>query len=169
MVTTTTANSANGTPQAQDDYVTTSEDIGIVINVLANDLGGAAKSLYSVSQTNPLNVVTTATSTLGALVYITSDGQVYYDPTQSSAVQALSVGQRTVDTFVYEERLGNGTVSQATVHVTVTGANDAPVVSGKVVASATEDGANVTLNALANASDVDAGTLLSVVNMPSAL
>src|SRR5919202_818066 len=52
---------------------------------------------------------------------------------------------------------------------TLTGTNDAPVVSGAVTGSATEDGASSTLNALANASDVDDNTTLSVVNVPGSL
>src|SRR5205807_183851 len=50
---------------------------------------------------------------------------------------------------------------------TVTGTNDAPVVSGTVTGTATEDGASSSLNGLANASDVDDGTTLSVVNVPA--
>src|SRR5919202_1340706 len=52
---------------------------------------------------------------------------------------------------------------------TLTGTNDAPVVIGAVTGTATEDGAKSTLNALANASDVDDNTTLSVVNVPATL
>src|SRR5690349_15142275 len=128
--------SAKNTPQAVDDYASTTEDSGIVINVLGNDRGGNAKSLYSISQAAPTNVVTVAHSALGATIYITADGQVYYDPTGASALQALAQGEIATDTFVYEERLGNGAISVATVHVTVTGTNDAPtIVAASTVAS----------------------------------
>ena len=53
--------------------------------------------------------------------------------------------------------------------ITVQAINDAPVVSGAVKGMAIEDGAVVTLNALANASDVDADTTLSVVGLPASL
>ena len=55
---------------------------------------------------------------------------------------------------------------------TVTGTNDAPVVTGAVTGSATEDGAISTLNALANASDVDntaSAIALSVTGVPASL
>src|SRR5205814_10393295 len=52
---------------------------------------------------------------------------------------------------------------------TVTGTNDAPVVSAAVTGTATEDAAVSTLNALANATDVDTGATLSVVNVPGTL
>ncbi|MCY1668979.1 VCBS domain-containing protein [Rhizobium sp. SL86] len=75
-------------------------------------------------------------------------------------VQALGAGQNLTESFVVLS--ADGTASQ-TVTVAITGTNDAPVVSGAVLGSATEDGAVVSVNALANASDVDAGTVLSVV------
>jgi hypothetical protein len=49
------------------------------------------------------------------------------------------------------------TLSWATATVQIVGVNDAPVVRSAVTGSALEDGSSVTLNALANASDVDAG------------
>src|SRR5439155_1423635 len=61
------------------------------------------------------------------------------------------------------------TTTAAQVQWTVTGVNDAPVVTGAVTGAATEDAAVVTLNALANASDVDDGTILSVTNIPATL
>ena len=51
----------------------------------------------------------------------------------------------------------------------ITPVNDAPSVTGAVQGTAAEDGALSTLSALANASDVEAGTTLSVVNVPTAL
>ncbi|MDZ7601376.1 MAG: VCBS domain-containing protein, partial [Hoeflea sp.] len=47
--------------------------------------------------------------------------------------------------------------------------NNAPVVSGAVTGAAVEDGASVSLSALANASDVDAATVLTVVDLPATL
>ena len=54
----------------------------------------------------------------------------------------------------------DGTTKANAVTVTIAGTNDAPVVSGQVVVSATEDDAVVTVDALANASDVDHGAVL---------
>ncbi|SIQ82798.1 hypothetical protein SAMN05880561_1051, partial [Rhizobium sp. RU33A] len=51
--------------------------------------------------------------------------------------------------------------------VSITGTNDTPEVSGAVTGAAIEDGASVSLLALANASDVDAGTSLAVVGLPA--
>lgn len=138
------ATSVSNTPQAKDDYVTTAEDVGTKINVLANDSGGAAKSLYSISQGDPLAVAKTATSSLGATIYITSDGQVYYDPASATRIQALAQGETAVDTFVYEERLGNGTISTATVYVTVKGTNDGPILAADTATHAMTEIAGAT-------------------------
>src|SRR5262245_62191577 len=115
--------SLSRTPQAKDDLAAASEDTAITIDVLANDLGGNAKSLYSLDQSNPLHVATTALSQLGATITIV-DGKVFYDPTGSAQLQALGAGQSVVDTFTYAIRLGNGTLSLATVSVTVNGADE---------------------------------------------
>ncbi|ABY28576.1 VCBS domain-containing protein [Methylorubrum extorquens] len=138
------ATSVSNTPQAKDDYVTTAEDVGTKINVLANDSGGTAKSLYSISQGDPLAVAKTATSSLGATIYITSDGQVYYDPASATRIQALAQGETAVDTFVYEERLGNGTISTATVYVTVKGTNDGPILAADTATHAMTEIAGAT-------------------------
>lgn len=55
----------------------------------------------------------------------------------------------------------------ASVSWTVTGTNDAPLVSGAVTGAATEDGSPVTLDALGNASDPDDGATLTVVDLPA--
>ena len=47
--------------------------------------------------------------------------------------------------------------------------NHAPTVSGPVTGTATEDGPSSTLDALADASDLDPGATLSVVNVPASL
>lgn len=129
-----TAVSISNTPQAKDDAASAGEDRVLTINVLANDLGGNAKSLYSLNQTNPLAVQTTALSHLGAVITMVN-GQVTYDSTGASALQALSQGETATDAFTYVIQLGNGALSVATVTVTVTGANDAPTLSADVTAS----------------------------------
>jgi len=162
-----TTNTLSNTPQAKDDVFTGGENNQVVLDVMSNDLGGAGKKLYSLNQADPAVAATSGVSQLGAQVSIVN-GKVVY-AADSAALNALGVGQTAVDTFTYVIQLGNGALSIATVKVTVTGTNDAPVVSGAVVGSAAEDGPGVTLNALANASDVDAGTSLTVVGVPASL
>ena len=137
--------SLSKTPQAKDDYADALDGVGISIDVLGNDLGGAAKSLYSLDQSNLFNVATMAYSQLGATIQII-DGQVFYDPSGVRAIEALADGETATDLFTYAIRLANGTISTATAYVTVAGSNDAPV--AQIIMNATnEDGPSVTLTA----------------------
>src|SRR4029079_15221054 len=89
------------------------------------------------------------------------------DPSDA-AYQHLAQGQSLDVTVNY--RVSDGTATtHASGRFTVSGSNDAPLVSGAVSGNASEDGAALTLNALASASDVDDSTSLSVVNVPGAL
>ena len=162
----------------------------VLLDVMANDLGGAAKTLYAldngisaggasptdlmVQDTCRAEALSTDTSLAGARIWITNDGKVGYDTATLSQpfldqLQALNAGQVLTDSFTYAIRLGNGTLSWATATVQFAGRNDAPTVSGAVLGNAVEDGRARTLDALANAHDVDSGAVLSVVNVPSTL
>ena len=180
--------SFNNTPQAVDDTYNKTEDfLGICyFDVMLNDLGGNAKVLWSVDDgtgsTDLLSQDTArAESTLGdksahgANIWISSDNKVGYDAGSldaafKAALQALNpTDPPLTDTFTYAIRMANGTLSWATVTIVYSGVNDAPVVSAAVTAAVFEDGASSTLDALANATDVDSGTVLTVVNLPPTL
>ncbi|AZD14390.1 VCBS domain-containing protein [Pseudomonas chlororaphis] len=184
MATTTTtsgdtATSFSNTPQAQDDIFTTgvigtssatiTEDLlGIVyLDVMSNDLGGNAKTLWSLDNATSLSTATKVyapadlliqdtsrvettssdTSFNGAKIWITSDGKVGYDAaTLSTAfkaqLQALAAGASLTDSFTYAIRLGNGTLSWATAQVQFAGANDSVTMSlGAQAGTVTEDAA----------------------------
>ncbi|URM27684.1 VCBS domain-containing protein [Pseudomonas frederiksbergensis] len=186
MTTTTTTSggtvtSLSNTPQAQDDIFTTgvigtssaaiTEDLlGVVyLDVMSNDLGGSAKTLWSLDDATSLSTATkvyapadllvqdtgrieatsTDTSSNGAKIWITSDGKVGYDAaTLSTAfkaqLQALAGGASLTDSFTYAIRLGNGTLSWATAQVQFAGANDSVTMSlGAQAGTVTED-ANAT-------------------------
>ena len=147
--------SFGNTPQAQDDLFTSTqtgltEDLLkiVYLAVMANDLGGNAKTLFSIDNgistggLSPTDLMTQdtvraeATSTdyslNGAHIWVTSDGKVGYDATTLSAafkaqLSALQAGQYLTDTFTYAIRLGNGTLSWATATVQFGGYNDAAV------------------------------------------
>ena len=121
-----TTTSFSNTPQATDDTFTQSEDLmGVVLlSVLANDLGGNAKVLWSLDDGTSVSTATkiyapadlltqdtarveacsTDYSASGAHIWITSDGKVGYDAATLSAafkasLQALAVGETATDTF----------------------------------------------------------------------
>ncbi|WIE51997.1 VCBS domain-containing protein [Pseudomonas sp. GM17] len=184
MATTTTTSggtttSFSNTPQAQDDIFTTgvigtssasiTEDLlGVVyLDIMSNDLGGNAKTLWSLDNATSLSTATKVyapadllvqdtgrveatssdTSFNGAKIWITSDGKVGYDAaTLSTAfkaqLQALAAGASLTDSFTYAIRLGNGTLSWATAQVQFAGANDSVTMSlGAQAGTATEDAA----------------------------
>ena len=162
------------TPQAAADSYSLAENGAAagslwVFDVMANDQGGNAKTLYSLddgSARNDLlvkdNVGVVESSRLGASISITADGKVAYNTTSLSAavkaqIQSLNVGESFSDSFTYAIRLGNGTLAWNTVTVTFTGENDAPVItSGPQAGTVGEDG---TLSAAGQvtSSDVDHG------------
>jgi VCBS repeat-containing protein len=154
--------SFNNTPQAKDDFFGLDEDVGLkFFDVLANDLGGNAKTLWSIDNTSDDGFLDLASkdlvgasefSELGARIYLTSDGRIAYD---TSIFNSLAAGKVVVDQFTYAIRLSNGTLSWATVNVTLTGTNDGPV----AVADTGTAGENEakSFNVLANDTDVDTG------------
>ena len=129
-----TTTSLNNTPQAKDDYFRAAEDGVYTFDVMAGDLGGSAKILWSIDNTSDdgsgdlvakdvAGVI--EYSELGAKIWI-EDGKVKYD---TSALDWLAASETIVDQFTYAIRLSNGTLSWATVNVTLTGSNDTPVIS----------------------------------------
>ncbi len=169
----------NNTPQAQDDLYTVAtlngmitEDGGTVtLSVMANDLGGKAKTLYSLDDGTENDGLAGSdllirdvvgfdnSSKSGALIEITADGKISYSMTAASTAkfQSLAEGEIGVDTFTYAIRLGNGTLSSATVTVEIRGTNDVPVITSMVQSgSVNEDGA-LTASGKVTSTDVDNG------------
>lgn len=79
------------------------------------------------------------------------------------AIEALTAAASVSFTL----SVSDGALSDSkTLNVALNGVNDTPAVSGAVAGTATEDGAAVSLDALANASERDAGQTLSVASVP---
>src|SRR3954454_25169338 len=138
----TTASFSN-TPQAKDDsYIFTEQQLfaspsvynlttrTISLNVLSNDLGGNAKTLYSIDDggtgaMNDLlqsNVTTSWEATAdgnwiriygGVIQYRIDDGS--HTIGSARDVDSMNQGETINDSFVYAIRMANGTLSEATV------------------------------------------------------
>ncbi len=144
--------SAYNTPQAVDDSFQLIEHIletfgySNALDVMANDLAGKAKTLYAIDAGDSLSdlfqadaQVTFELSTLGATISI-QNGKIVYDATAiASQINALGEGEVLTDTLVYAIRMANGTLSFGEVKVTISGTNDAAVVSGDIAGSVSED------------------------------
>ena len=165
-----TTTSFNNTPQAKDDLYSATEDGIFTIDVMANDLGGNAKVLWSIDDTamtddnanGTYDLVTkdaamvSEFSDLGARIWI-ENGVVKYD---SNPIDYLALGQQVVDKFTYAIRLGNKvTLSWATVYVTLTGTNDGPdiklVGSDSASAGIAETNAGLSANGTLTVFDAD--------------
>ncbi|TPI52670.1 hypothetical protein FJ420_32355 [Mesorhizobium sp. B3-1-3] len=162
--------SFSNTPRAKDDAFYFSEDSTgvLILNVLANDLGGAAKLLYSIDNSISASTTTktpapsdllirdttysatngnaglagtTDTSFLGARIWIASDGTIHYNTADiNTLLQSLAQGQVLTDKLTYAIQLGNGTLSWATTTIQFTGTNNQPVIgAATLVGGVTED------------------------------
>ena len=191
----TTASFSN-TPQAKDDsYIFTEQQLfaapsiynlstrTISLNVMSNDLGGNAKSLYSIddggtgAMTDLLqsNVTTSWEQTAdgnwirinaGLIEYRIDDGS--HTAGSARDVDTLNQGETINDSFVYAIRMANGTLSEARVTISITGTNDGPVAHADT--ATTGENQCVLVDVLANDTDVDIGhvfTLTSVDALPA--
>jgi VCBS repeat-containing protein len=129
---------------ASDDTATTDEDTVIAIAVLSNDSIGPATSISGVDTANALGTVA-----------INPDGTLSYDPT--TAFQSLAVGESTTDSFSYTIADSAGNTDTATVTVTITGVNDAPIAADD--STFTDADTAISIAVLANDSDPDGDAL----------
>ena len=135
----------NRFPIGVDDTATTDEDTAIPnVSVLGNDfdLDGDLLSVSNIDDS----------STAGR-VDLTA-GIISYDP--EDRFQSLAVGETASDSFGYEISDGNGGTDTATVEVTISGVNDAPVAIDQEVST---NGSPVTISLIGD--DVDSGDTLS--------
>lgn len=130
----------------------------LTLDVMSNDLAGKGKSLFSIddgygNQINDLattdlltnstfsNWQTTANGNWiriynGKIEYRLSDGQG-----GTRDINSLSAGEVLADSFTYAIKMGNsGTLSWATVHITLTGSNDGATITGTATGSVIEAG-----------------------------
>ncbi|HET6157979.1 MAG TPA: VCBS domain-containing protein [Dongiaceae bacterium] len=174
--------SFGNTPQANTDeyYYTEDSSSFIWLDVMSNDLGGKAKTLYSIdTDVNDLlqkDVVGVAElSALGAKISIgTDDGKVKVKYEPNGAFDYLAAGETATDTFQYAIRLANGALSWDTVTITITGTNDGPVLSDTSDPAAVAEALNasaqdlIAINGTFSVTDLDVGDTLtpSVVGGP---
>jgi large repetitive protein len=128
----------NDLPIAQDDSVTTDEDLLVVIPILANDSDPDGDFLLIESFTEPLN------------------GSVLNSRTSLSYIP--NPGFQGIDTFTYTVSDGNGGSAQAIVTVSVSEVNESPIAQDD--SAITDEGIAVTILSLLNDSDPDGDPLV---------
>jgi Ca2+-binding RTX toxin-like protein len=90
---------------------------------------------------------------------LNSDGSYNFDP-QDAAYDQMAQGEVLTNTYLWEVSDGKGGVDSATLELSITGVNDAPVAVADSD-NATEDGATATGTIASNDSDVDNGATLT--------
>ncbi|MFO0996630.1 MAG: Ig-like domain-containing protein [Alphaproteobacteria bacterium] len=151
---TVTIAGVNDAPVTVADTASIGEDAIAPVkgNVLANDTDVDAGTALHVAVPGTF-AGAYGTLTLGA------DGSYSY--ALNAKAQTLNEGQKVVDTFNFNVTDGTAN-TPSSLSVTVTGANDGPVVTADKAAIGEDASAPVTGNVLANDSDVDAGAVLHV-------
>lgn len=154
------------TPQAADDLWFYTEDelllLGgsaqLILDVMANDTGGKAKTLFSIDDGagNPINPadllnvdglvngVSAWETTSGGNSFRINNGKIELnlDPSLAAlggSINSLAAGDHIHDSFIYAIRLGNGTLSWARVTFDLYGQNDAATISGNNTGTLGED------------------------------
>ncbi|HEX8302688.1 Ig-like domain-containing protein [Sphingomonas sp.] len=148
---TITVTGTNDGPVAVADTAAGTENQTLTIDVLANDTDVDTGHVFTL-------VSATAPSGQGTASIVSN--QLVFTPGADFDNLAAGATETVIVSYTMADEHGSQSVSTATI--TVTGTNDAPVVSGAVTGAATEDGSAVGLNGLANASDVDDGAVLAI-------
>ena len=149
-----TVTAVDDSPVAVADGYSTNEDTPLVVNaasgVLANDtdVDTAHASLTAVLNVGPANA---------SSFTLNSDGSFNYTPNTNFS---------GTDSFTYHANDGNSDSNIVTVNITVTGVNDAPVITRPAAIIANEDQA-FTFNGgnVVSISDVDAGAGSETVSL----
>jgi VCBS repeat-containing protein len=153
-----TVTGTNDAPVVALDSAQVREDGALAAsgNVLAND-----RDIDSVSLT--VAAPGTYAGAYGSLT-LAQDGSYTYNLNNAGAnVQALAAGQSVVDSFSYAATDGIDAVASR-LDVTVSGANDAPVVTFDTAQVTHKLAPSASGNVLANDHDVDHGSVLSVAS-----
>lgn len=152
----------NDDPLAMDDQIGAGQSSTLSVpapGVLAND--------DDPDTSDDLTVVAfDATTTLGGSVVVQDAGSYVYDPSGSSAIQALGPGATAEDSFTYTIADPSDARSTATVTLNVTGGNDLPS-AGPDAYPADEDNAlaqGAAGGLLENDDDPDEGDSISVTS-----
>ena len=151
-----TVQGVNNDPSAVDDLYTTTEDdildIDAASGLLDNDSDTENDSI-AVTEVQGSTTLSNRVTDRGATVSVNPDGSFSYDPTSSTELQGLNVNETLSDSFTYTIDDGNGGQDTATVQVTVSGANDAPVAVDDIAGGGRNTGLLIPI--LSNDSDID--------------
>ncbi len=157
-----TITGADDAPGVTVDTAAVAEDGAIAAsgNVLANDKDLDAGARLVVGTPGSFE------GAYGTLVLAVDGSYTYTLHNDDAIVQSLAQGQAVLDSFSYTATDGAGS-TDAVVEFTITGANDAPVVTADAAQVAANGAASASGNVLANDTDRDTGASLAVAGAGS--
>ncbi len=141
----------NDAPTANPDAASTSENAVLLVDVLANDTDVDNGAVLT---------VTAASAPAGKGTAAVVGNQVQFTP--GTAFDHLALGASEVVAVSYSITDEHGATSSSTADVTVTGVNDGPVANPDSAAG--HENQVLTINALANDTDVDDGAVKTLVS-----
>jgi VCBS repeat-containing protein len=157
---------ANDAPSAVADSNGMTEDASSVTgNILTNDTDIDTNDSHTVTSINgsAANVGNPVTLSHGVLTVASNGGYTY--ALNTTAAQTLAAGATMTDSATYVNSDGHGGTSTSTLVITITGANDAPVVNNESVGFTEDTGGTATGNVLLNDSDIDNGAVLTITQV----
>ncbi|NKB46491.1 MAG: hypothetical protein GKR77_01745 [Legionellales bacterium] len=161
-----------GNPYSSNHYHLNSPDMNNAPVVSSSVVGTGSEddSVFSVDLLSGASDPDGDVLTVSNLVLVSGDdsGVVFSNSGLTVSPQAytsLAVGETSVIAYAYDIEDGRGGVVSQTAEVTITGANDAPVVSSTVVGIGSEDDGVFSVDLLSGASDPDTSDVLTVSNL----
>ena len=131
------------------DELTTEEQTVVESNLLDNDTPAEALSVTAVNG-NADNLATETTTRNGAIITLTEEGNLVYDP--NGQFDELNQGQTATDSFTYSVTDNQGNTDQTTVTINIEGVTQfeevRPTANNDIALTAS--GGTVTIDVLAN-------------------
>lgn len=132
------------------------DDAPVTVDLLTGATDPDTSDALSVSN------VTTVSGNSAPFQFNNGDGTLSFDP---NAYNSLADGEVEEVVLNFDVIDGNGGVAPQSATITINGANDAPVVSGPISVTLSEQDASTTVSLLQNASDADASDTLSITGV----
>ncbi|MCB2076217.1 MAG: tandem-95 repeat protein [Novosphingobium sp.] len=165
---------SNPAPDAVDDVNTTDEDTALTVTaangVIPNDNDPDGDDLTVIEVNgDTANLGNAIDGSAGGRFTLNADGSYGFDP--DGDFEDLAVGEERSTSINYTVSDGEGGTDTATLTITVTGANDAPVAVGTLPDQTDVDAGDVTSVSTAEGfTDIDGDTLnYSAVGLPEGL
>ncbi|WP_139117486.1 Ig-like domain-containing protein, partial [Endozoicomonas atrinae] len=152
-------NDLNEAPEAQADFDDSYENHSVTIDVLANDIDEDLDDTPANFSLNSAEIVDNHGNIISGQGSVTIlENRLQFAP--GADFDYLAAGESTVITIHYIMSDDGGLTSDASVTITVTGTNDAPVATADI--DTTQENNSISVDVIANDSDLDTSNRLSL-------